>query len=150
MIGRDVGSTSCRLPRPAPALPCLFVIRKFIDVHDMRTQRDHCSISILCFAMLAMPQSKKLWEIFVLSFFLFSFCLFVILLLGLVRSMCSNPRDPLRYVHQCALPFCDPLVSLSAGFCQRRPSRSSKVQLMLVFVLFMTYSWVLSMFRTPD
>ena len=115
------------------SLVCLFVIRKFIDVHDMRTQRDHCSISILCFAMLAMPRSKKLWEIFVLSFFLFSFCLFVILLLGLVRSMCSNPRDPLRYVHQCALPFCDPLVSLSAGFCQRRPSRSSKVQLMLVF-----------------
>lgn len=83
---------------------------------------DHCSILILCFAMPAMPRSKKFWEIFVQG-----------LLVGLVRSMCSNPRDPLWHVHPCALPFCGPLVSLSHGFCQRRPSRSSKVQLMLVF-----------------
>lgn len=90
-ISQNVGLGICR----RHMIPRLSDIQWFIHVHDMRTQHDHCSISILCFAMLAMPRSKKLREIFVQSFFLLSFSLFLSFCLVVWSGRCALTQETL-------------------------------------------------------
>lgn len=64
--------------------------------------------------------------------------------------MCSHPRDPLWHVHQHALPFCGPLVSLSHGFCQDVLQDLPKYNLCWYLLGFMYFAYLCIMFRTPD